>query len=196
IGGVIATLVIIFFSLFYKIKLMPDLNINRSYFKWSALYEMVSSGIWNTIANVGVNLLNGFDLLIANMFIGPTAMGVLSLSKTIPTVITQLSSKVTNVFAPILTIEYARNENERLVLEIKKSMKITLALVTIPISIFVVYGFDFYSLWVPNEDPVALQLLSVVSIFGYFFTSGIQVINQIFTIFNKLKVYSLSILIS
>ena len=61
---------------------------------------------------MGVMLLTGLDLLIANIFLGPESMGILALAKVLPTIISQLSSTVTNVFIPQITLYYGDKKME------------------------------------------------------------------------------------
>ena len=42
-------------------------------------------------------------------------------------------------------------------------MKLTGVLLTIPFSILIIYGSEFYSLWVPSQDAKVLQMLSVLT---------------------------------
>lgn len=196
IGGLIATIFIVFFSYYYKKKLLPELNFNLKYFKLDSLWELVSSGIWNTVVNAGILLLNGIDLVLANLYIGSIGMGTLSLSKTVLIVIQQLTSKISNIFTPTLTISFAKKDKSALVSEIKKGMRITSFLVSIPVAILLVYGYNFYSLWVPSEDPMILQLLSVIAISGHLFTNGAEVVNKVFAVYNKLRTFALIFLFS
>lgn len=42
-------------------------------------------------------------------------------------------------------------------------MKLTGVLLTIPFSILIIYGSEFYSLWVQSQDSKVLQILSVLT---------------------------------
>ena len=75
-------------------------------------------------------------------------------------------------------------------------MKLTGIILTIPLSILIIYGSEFYSLWVPSQDARLLQVLSILTCFGLIFTSGIQCLHNIFTVVNKLKLNSILLLLS
>ncbi|MBC5624029.1 hypothetical protein H8S10_00960 [Clostridium sp. NSJ-49] len=192
ISGIYST----YFNRYYQKKLIPQLKIKKGYFKWETIKELISSGIWNTITNVGQILLSGLDLLITNLFIGPVEMGVLALSKTIPNIIISLAGTLTSTFMPSLTIDYAKGEQESLKNNLKQGMKIIAILITIPLAILIVYGKEFYSLWVPSEDATLLHVLSVLTCFGLIFTSGIQCLYNAFTVANNLKTSSILLLAS
>lgn len=196
IATLISTIFAVFYSLYYKRVLLPELNLKIEDFDLGSLWKLITSGIWNTIIQAGQLLLSGMDLLISNLFIGSIEMGMLSIAKTLPNIITQLAGTITSVFTPTLTINYAKGDLKELKKELKRSMKITGVILTIPLSILIVFGREFYQLWIPSQDARVLQILSVLTCFGLIFTCGIQSLYNVFTIVNKLKVYSLLILLS
>lgn len=65
----------------YMKKLTPWVKIERRLFSLSAVKELVGVGIWNSVNQLSQLLLTGFDLLIANVFIGSAEMGILSIAK-------------------------------------------------------------------------------------------------------------------
>lgn len=196
IATMISAIYSTYFNRYYQKKLIPELKIKKGYFDFIIIKDLISSGIWNTITNVGQILLSGLDLLITNLFIGPVEMGVLALSKTIPNIIISLAGTLTSTFMPSLTIDYARGEQEGLKNNLKQGMKLTGILLTIPLVILIVYGREFYSLWVPSEDAGLLHILSVLTCCGLIFTSGIQCLYNAFTVANKLKTSSILLLLS
>ena len=69
-------------------------------------------------------MLTGLDLLIANIFIGADAMGLLSKAKTIPTSIENLLSTMANVFTPNFIVLYSKHKIRELVESVNFSTKI------------------------------------------------------------------------
>lgn len=196
IASLICTIYMAAYNWYYHKRLLPELKIMKRYFDWIYVKELIFSGIWNTINQAGQILLSGLDLLIANLFIGATPMGALSLAKTIPNIIIGLSGTLTSIFVPTLTIDYAHDNKDALKKNLKKGMKLTGIILTIPLSILIIYGSEFYSLWVPSQDARLLQVLSILTCFGLIFTSGIQCLHNIFTVVNKLKLNSILLLLS
>ena len=196
IASLVCTIYIAIYNWYYHKKLLPELRIKRKYYNWKYVKELIFSGIWNTINQTGQILLSGLDLLIANLFVGATPMGALSLAKTVPNIILGLAGTLTSIFAPTLTIDYARNDKEALKNNLKNGMKLTGVLLTIPFSILIIYGKEFYSLWVPSQDASVLQILSILTCGGLIFTSGIQCLFNVFTVVNKLKLNSILVLLS
>lgn len=196
LASLVCTIYVAIYNWYYHKRLLPELKIKISYFRWKYVKELIFSGIWNTINQTGQILLSGLDLLIANLFVGSTAMGALSLAKTVPNIIIGLAGTLTNIFSPTITIDYAKGDKEALKRNLKKGMRLTGVLLTIPLAILIIYGSEFYSLWVPSQDAKLLQILSILTCCGLIFTSGIQCLFNVFTVVNKLKLNSLLVLLS
>lgn len=181
-------------------KLTPELKIMVNPSKWlcskKVIKELVGAGIWNSISSVGNMLLSGLDLIVCNVFLGATSMGIISLSKTLPNYMQQLSASVRNAFTPEMTINYAKKNKDELLKGINRAMKLTSIIMTIPIAIIVVLGKSFFLLWVPTQDASLLQVLSVLGILGYMFTSGTQVLYNVFPTVNKVKQNSIAMIIT
>ncbi|MEE0919790.1 MAG: lipopolysaccharide biosynthesis protein [Lachnospiraceae bacterium] len=180
--------------------LTPELRIHlkkgERICSWQAIKELVGSGIWSTISNVGNMLLSGLDLIICNVFLGATAMGVLAVSKTIPSYMQQLSGSIRDAFVPEITINYAKGNKEAIEKDLDRAMKMTAVIMTIPIAIVIALGEEFFSLWVPSQDAKLLQVLSVLSILGYMFTSGTQILYNVFGAVNRVKENAIAMILS
>ena len=112
-----------FFNIYYTKKYLPEIKLRKKYFRVNAVFELISSGIWNTVIQAGQILLQGLDLFIANIFIGSTSMGTLALAKTIPMMVLSLVSVISSVFIPDFLILYTKNNKEELLNSIKGSVK-------------------------------------------------------------------------
>ena len=178
-------------NLEFKKRMIPELSIKKKYYNWKKVKEMISSGIWNTITRLGSLLSEGLDLLITNICISATDMGVLAIAKTIPNMINNILNNMITTFMPNLTELYAKGKSDELVKSIKQSMKIIGMIINIPIAILIAYGNIFFSLWVPSQDAQLLQILSVITIFPWAIMGQATIIHNIFTVLNKIKVNSL-----
>lgn len=197
IAATMMTVIILTENWYNTHKLTPELKIyKKPTFSKSAVAELVGSGIWNAISSVGNILLSGLDLIICNLFLGATNMGILSLSKLIPNYMQQLSASIRNAFAPELTINYAKEDKDAVLHDINRAMKITSIILTIPIAVVVTLGDEFFALWVPSQDAKLLQTLSVLSILGYMFTSGTQILYNVFSTVNKVKTNAIAMVLS
>ena len=178
----------------YTGQLLPEIRIQRKYFDLRAVRELIASGIWNTINRLGQILIDGLDLLITNLFVDATAMGILGLAKTVPNLISGLMGSIVGVFSPNYTILYAQEKYDELLAQIKQSMKIMGVITNIPIIILVTCGQDFFINWQPTLDPVMLNLLSILTIGCLIFSGGINCLYGIFTVVNRMKANSVVVL--
>ncbi len=181
-------------------KLTPELKIylhpRKAVCSWTAIKDLVGAGIWDSISSVGRMLLSGLDLIICNLFISPVAMGVLSISKTVPHLLQQLSAAICNAFAPELVINYAVGEKKKMLADIKSSMKLTSIILGIPLVGIIVMGTDFYRLWMPNQDANVLSILTIATCAGYAATSGTQILYKVFSTVNKVKLNAVLLMLS
>lgn len=179
--------------------LTPELRVGirkgKRHFSLSALRELFLSGIWNSVNSIGNMLSFGLSALISNVMLGATAMGVMSLSQTLPTLMQQLSASVCNALAPELTIDWAKGNREKLLKNVERAMTLTSCIMTVPLAGIMIFGDRFYELWVPSQDAQQLWVLSVLGIFGYAFTSGVQILYNVFATVNKVWSNATAVLI-
>lgn len=177
-------------------RLLPEITLTTKYFKLRAVKELLKSGIWNTINQCGHMLMTGLDLLLANWFISPAQMGVLAISKTIPTAIIQLATTINSNFAPSIIISWAKGNMESTMKELRSSMKISSILVCLSIVTFCCFGNEFYTLWMPTEDAKMLTILSFLACVQFIPVAGTQTLYNVFTAANKLQVNSITFIVA
>lgn len=187
IAAVASTLVLQMYLFYWKRKLMPELTFRKKYVNFSALKEIISSGIWNSINSASLLLNQGLDLLISNIFLGPIEMGILSLVKVIPSILGQFSSAISNVFMPNLTIRFAKGELDEMVSDIYQASKLNTIITTIPFVGFLCFGNIFFSLWVPSQNANQLEFLSILSSIGLIYSISVSPLWNIFSVVNELK---------
>ncbi len=180
---------------FYKM-LIPELKINLRNVGFGKIKELISSGIWNSISQCGNLLLEGVDILITSIFINPVAVGIIALSKIVPNMLIQISGTVATTFGPRFTYLYVDQNYKGMVFELKTNIRIISVLSTIPIGIFIVFGLDFFRLWVPTQNARLLYTLSVCSLSGVLVTGISQSLLNVFGVVNKLRLNSLVIILS
>lgn len=175
----------------FKSTLLPNLKARFRDFSWSSIKTLISSGIWNTISSMGNILTSGMDLLVANIFVGPKAMGLLAVAKVMPGFISTLNYTIAHVFTPSLIIDFAHSDTKQIVHTISQSAKLISVVCSIPLAFLFVYGVEFYKLWQPTQDAWILFILSTITIFGRVFFTGMQPLFNVFTVVNKVKENSL-----
>lgn len=178
----------------YAKTLTPELRISKNNFNVKAIVELLKSGIWNTISKLSSILSSGLDLLITNIFISATAMGILSLAKTIPTIILSLFGTIAAIFAPSLTISYAKGDSIEIKHQLNSSIKILGILSSIPLAILIGFGKEFYSLWAPTQDSSLLYILTLINCANLIFALPLEPLYNVFTATNKIKTSSLALI--
>lgn len=191
IAAITMSIYVILKNIYYTKKLLPQIKISVSNFRYSAVLELIKSGIWNIFSRLSQILETGLDLLLANVFLGSTFMGILSISKTIPNSFISLTGTIVGVFSPQLTISYAKNNLRELLEGFKVSVKIMSIITSLFFAFIIVYSGQFYKLWVPTEDSKLLYILTVLAVFHMPITSGMNSIYNIFTITNKIRKVSI-----
>ena len=105
-------------------------------------------------------------------------------------------SVLESVFVPEFTILYASGKKDELLKEVTTSIKIMNVFSVLPIMILLVFGRNFFKLWVPKQNAELLQILSILTVGVLFFTSTIKPLYAIFTVTNKVKANSIALLIN
>lgn len=183
-------------DIYYTKKFFPQLKISKNNFEVTKVFELIKSGIWNSLSKLSSILSNGLDLIISNKFVGAVGMGVLSISKTLPTMILSVFSLLASVFAPDLTISYAKNDHAEMKRQLLNSIKILSFFACIPVTILFVFGIPFYKLWVPSTNYNLIYLLSILTSAGMIFCLPFEGLWNIFTVTNKVKNSSLFLLMN
>lgn len=175
----------------FKIKLLPEIKFDWKYFEKKKIEILISSGIWNTISQCGNLLLEGIDILIANILINPMAAGVLSVAKVVPNMLNQITGNIATTFGPPITYLYADGKMEELKDEVNKNIKLVAMLANIPIGVTFILGRDFFELWVPSQDSNKLATLASLTLMGILISGCGCCINNVFIAVNKLKLNSI-----
>ena len=152
-------------------KLMPEIRVNVKKFDMHKILELLSSGVWNTVSSAGSVIISGLDLLIVNLSfsaaVAATAMGIVSIAKQIPIYIQALVVTLGNVFSPKQTKLYAEKNYEGMKSTLMYSSKFVAMITAIPVVFMLVYGKNFFSLWVPDQDSHLLWLIASVAVVLY-----------------------------
>jgi len=180
----------------YKKRLLPELKFSKDKFDFKAIKELIASGIWNTITKLSSILSSGLDLLISNIFVSATAMGILSITKTIPTNMLSFFAAIGYVFAPQITINYAKKNYDEIKKQVIYAIRLLSIFSSIALAALFAFGKEFYSLWQPTQDSTQLYILTIISCMQHVFCMPLEPLYNIFTATNKIKASSIALIIS
>lgn len=191
----IVTLIIAMYNLIVGVgftkRLMPEYVISKDRFNSSAIKELVHSGIWNSINNLGAVLILGLSQVLANSLIGATAGGDVSIIHTLPNFMNTVMSTVFGVLLSHITVEYAKGNAEATKECVLYSQKVLGIIASVPIVIIFLFGRHFFELWVPGEDAGYLQTLSIINVCPLLIHSAMWPVTGLNTVNNKVKVPAL-----
>lgn len=145
----ICTTYLIIVNIQYTRLLTPELKVNYKNFDWTSVVLLVTSGLWSLLTAMSDMFAKGFDLLLSNIFIDATSMGLLSLSMSIPMILQSICTSLSICFAPSWTLYYAKKDTVRLKYELAKSIRIMGFMSLLPLCIlfhmvifFILYGYQ------------------------------------------------------
>ena len=192
----ILTLYVFITNFYYTKKYLPNLTVSKSYFDKRAVKTLFASGSWNCLTKIATILSTGLDLVLINLFVGKTEMGVVSASKAMPNTILSVFVILSGVFLPQITEEYAKGETKKIAENGIFSIKLLGIVACIPIAMLGVFGDTFYALWTPTENANLLWLLSAIGSAAFVFSLSTQNLWNIFTVTNRVKTSSVGLLVT
>ena len=128
--------------------------------------------------------------MIANLFISTVATGLLSIAKTIPNILLQIPALVSGIFNPKLAKLYAENKSEQLIERFKFSVRFLTFVMCVPLVGFLIFGMDFFKLWLSYKSMHELKeiynvsILTVIPLLCNAYVEGLYYAN---TLTNKVK---------
>ena len=181
-----------------KKRLLPEFCVSLRFFDLSYIVLIAKSGIWVLISNLNSIMIVGLDLIIANILIDSSAMGRLSVSKLIPTVIGNILGSLYSVFTASFTKTYALCR-DNLCNEITFSFRILGLLFIVPFAGIIVFGQSFFNLWLPKNtyslsDYSQIYILMILALINVIINAFMYSIFSLFITLNKIKHYSILIL--
>ncbi|MEI7895628.1 MAG: oligosaccharide flippase family protein [bacterium] len=195
-ANLVVAIFLIVMNMKYTRMLLPELAIHRKYFSFSAIKELISSGVWNSLNQLSNVLMSGLDLLVANLFLGAAASGEFAIAKTVPMFFQSFIAVLVGVFVPELMILYAQSKKSEFRTSLNRSMKFMQILLSIPFGFLMVFGDTFFNLWVPGQNSHLLHQMIILIIAPLIVTTSIETVFHVYTVTNKLKIPALALFIT
>lgn len=186
--SLVTTLVTSLFQIAYTRKLLPEMKISKKYFKFETIKEVVSSGIWNTVNQIGTVLLSSINLMVCNSLYGVEVGGVYSIALTFPHFMSGIISLLSSVFLPGLMIKYATENKNAVLNHVHFAQTVIGVMCNIPIAVFLAVGINFYELWVPSVDSTELYIFTVWASAYLMVTSVCWPLSNMNVVTNNVKV--------
>lgn len=189
-ASLVATAVVAVMNVRLTKKLTPELSIRFKDAKKSYAIELGKSGCWMALTSISTILLRGLDLTVANVMIGDYEMGILSIARTMPNNVTSIIAVLAPLFTPTFIALYTKNNLDDLVRSVNNSIKTMAMILFVPICGFIVFSYDFYSLWQDSlscDEIMLVTILSIATVIQAVFNSTTATMAQLSVVVNKLK---------
>ena len=190
LGSLIATVVIAIMNINLTSRLTPELRIDKNLAEKKSVFELARSGSWMALISISNILLRGLDLIVANLMLGDYEMGLLSVARVLPNSLTGIVNTIAPIFTPVFVMYYANENIDELSKQVKKSIKTMAALFYVPISLFIVFSYEFYGLWqngLTYRDISVVTILSILTVIQTYFESTTATMAQISVVVNKVR---------
>lgn len=172
-------------------KLTTFLVIKKKFYDLSLVVKTIRVGIWNSFNQLGDLLLSSVDLVAANMFLGESATGSVSIIKTFPSLLSSIITAINSSFTPRITTRYAEGNIEDVVKETNFAQRLMATLTTTIVMLLMTWGEDLFRLWVPGNDEALLYRLSTIDICRMGMVGAVWPVLSVNTAMDKLKFPSL-----
>ena len=196
LATLISSLYVIGFNIYYTHKYIPSFRISTKNFSFSAVGELISAGIWNSITKLSQILLDGLDLLLSNLFISGVMTGNVSIAKTVPSLYVSVVAIISDSFYPEFLDLYSKNEQKKLLQSINNSITVLSSISGICLSILFVYAKEFYTLWVPDCDSLILSRITYLSAGTVLISGCVYSLFYVFSLTNKVRNNSIVLFIT
>lgn len=168
-------------------RLTPELRFTPKNFSSRAVWEVLSTGSWTALNNLGNVLNSGLDLLITNLMLDATVMGQISVAKNLETIATAMIFKISSAFRPRCLRLYAEKKTEELAALLRTAMKLTSSFCSLIVLGFFVCGYDFLRLWLPGQDTAFLYRVGMIVLLSDIATGAVQPLYYVYTLAKKLR---------
>lgn len=189
LASLVATIVVAILNISLTKKLTPELVIDIHKSDKKYIKELASAGVWMGLTSISTLLLRGLDLAIANVVLGDYEMGLLSIARTFPNNITSIITTIAPIYAPVFIAFYAKDNFKELIVKIKGSIRTSAIIMFVPITGFIVYSGDFYSLWqksLSEKEVAIISALSIITVIQAYFNTSTATLAQLSVVTNKL----------
>lgn len=163
-GLVVSALFSLFASVAIWRYLTPMLRIRPAAFSMDMLRQLVGTGGWMVVNQLGAILYLSIDLVVVNRVIGAEAAGRYGAVMQWSLLLRGLAGVVAAVFEPTILVLYARKDMSGLVKYSKQAVKFVGLLIALPIGIICGLSRPLLHLWLgPSFESLAL-LMSLMTI--------------------------------
>ena len=183
-------------QMFLAKKLTPTLVINSTYFDIKLVCNTLKIGIWNSLNQLGDLLLSSSDLIVGNIMLGEETSGNLSIIKTMPILISGVITAINAVFMPRIATRHGQNDKKALIHEVNMSQRMMGVFTTTIVMLIILFGKEFFTLWVPGNDSQLLMELSALDVSRMLVIGVVWPVSNLSIVMDKIKIPSILVIVS
>jgi membrane protein EpsK len=184
LGTMVATFFVLIITIIAFKRLEPNINIKKISSK--RLGEILSSGIWASIGEIGVILFLQIDLLMANWNLGARLAGEYAVVLQLPAILRTFSGTIISIFIPTIISLFAVGKIKDMIKYVNNAVNYTGLVLSLPIGLVCGLGSVLLSLWI-NESYINYGFVLAVLTIHLSINLSVQTVMSVQTAVNKLK---------
>ncbi len=196
-GFVLFVAAVVHFLLFVAATrfLLPDFHFSTELFSFLKVKNLVRSGFWVMVNQLGLMMINNAQLIISNIFLGAETSAPLSLVQTLYQFGSLFFYAIETVLQPLI-VKILVTRSDDVSEKMLYLQEIVVLFVIIPCTLMMGFGGSFYHLWLPGEDHTVLHVLSWLNMSQLLLVYMSTVYTSSMTALNKVKVPSIAMIIT
>lgn len=151
-------------AVIFSRKVNPHLKVNVKCFQRSKVKEIVGTGTWLIINDLGGLLFLQIDLIVVNKLFGTVAGGEYSIASTWSSLLRSIAGLLVGVVIPVILTYYAKGKIDEMISLSKSILKLTSFAIALPIGYICGFAPQILSIWVGPEyaklSPLMFLMLS------------------------------------
>ncbi len=165
-------------------RLVPDIRISIK--QHSRVKEILSSGIWISVSEIGVILFLQIDLFVSNHFVPLKEAGEYAVILQLPSILRTFSGTIISIFVPVVVSLFAEGKMAEMKAYVNNAVKYTGIVLSLPIGILCGLGGTLLSLWI-NPDFAKYQLVLSILTIHLSINLSVQAVTSVQTAMAKLR---------
>lgn len=174
----------------------PHLRIDKADYRFSAVRELVVSGVWSSINSMGSFLHSGLDLIICNIMLTPLEMGQLAIAQSVDLIFKSLDILVSKAFQPAFLKSYAEKNSKKLYQDFDLACIFSGMIANIMFAGFSALGLAYLKLWIPKQDTDFIYYLCIMTMIPSATTGIVYPIYYVYSLTVRKKIPCFFTLIS
>lgn len=179
------------FYIFYCKRYIPRIKVSKLYFSIKHLLNILKSGIWFSISTAGNMMLSSLSSYFANLLCGVFITGVFSAIMQLNIIENVVLNVLVNASTSRMFELFSQKKDKEFFNFIIEAMIMVGLFIGIISGGIIVYGSDFMKFWMGRKFA-NYGLLIIITVIYLPITLPSQIINQSFSVMNKVKIPALA----